>query len=330
MTQVILGCDSNANNEACQNTVYKMIQDAGYQCQKLEVAPGPFAEYSYRSEAKGKIGVYLMAGSLVSYLDAADANFDYNVFGIRGDITESLGTPEGFQKNKVPPDHDGCAHPKCGEYGNKYTYPQLNEMYKGKCVAVPGTTFEELGKNVVAALQGKYTASPAQSSDDEEEEWDDKDNFTPHKGALMEIVPYRAISSVSYDKSYDSPTGTGTVNILYHSKDYKYLYKGVMMKMKLRRSCDNEWSPTGLEEPDYDEDEKFFKEHIPTDELLKELGIPNYRRMQREGPSGSSSTSSTDPNASTDPNSQSDSQNGSSSSSSSSSGNSGSSQSGSN
>ncbi len=156
---IVLGCDSNGNNRECQDFVYNALTQAGYQVEKLDIAPGPFADYSYKSEAKGKIGVYLMAGSLVSYLDAADANFDYNVFGIRGEISESLGMPDGFAKNKVPPDHDGCAHPKCGEYGNKYTYPELNEMYKGKCVAVPGKDNEELAQNIIAALGGQYSGA---------------------------------------------------------------------------------------------------------------------------------------------------------------------------
>ena len=110
----------------------------------------------------------------------------------------------------------------------------------------------------------------------------------------MEIKPYKEISSISFDKSYDSPTGTGNVEIRFRSKDYRFLYKGVAMKLKLRRSCDKEFSATGLEEPDYDEDEKFFKEHIPTNELLEELGLPNYRKQQRTNPTGTSSTNDTE------------------------------------
>lgn len=162
--EIVLGCDDNGNNKECQDFVGKAIEKAGYKVHYLDIAPGPFANYSYSSDAKGKVGVYLMAGSLVSYLDAADANFDYNVFGIRGDISESLGTKEGFAKNKVPPDHDGCAHPKCGEYGNKYTYPELNKMYEGKCIAVPGATFEELAQNIIQALGGQYAGAGGTAS----------------------------------------------------------------------------------------------------------------------------------------------------------------------
>lgn len=144
------------------------------------------------------------------------------------------------------------------------------------------TSAENLGKKIA---RGEYTCGKGDSSskteeEDEEEDWDDRDNFTPHKGKIMEIKPYKEISSINFSKSYDSPTGTGEIGILYSSKDYRFIYKGVAMKLKLRRTCDKEWSATGLEEPNYDENEKFFKEHIPTDELLKELGLPNYRKQK--------------------------------------------------
>lgn len=153
---------------------------------------------------------------------------------------------------------------------------------------------EDLGKKIA---NGNYTCGKGDGSskkgeeEDDEEEWDDKDNFTPHKGKIMETRPYKEIASVNFDKSYDSPTGTGNVEILYSSKDYRYVYKGVGMKLKLRRTCDDEWSATGLEEPNYEEKEKFFKEHIPTPELLEELGLPDYRKMQKH-PNGSASSSS--------------------------------------
>ena len=164
------------------------------------------------------------------------------------------------------------------------------------------TSAESLGKRIA---QGDYTcghgdSKPNDDNGDDEEEWDDKDNFTPHKGKIMEIRPYKQIASISFDKSYDSPTGTGEVELLYNAKDKRYVYKGVSMKLKLKRSSDStEWSATGLEEPDYEESEKFFKEHIPTNELLEELGLPNYRRDRKSfmntsastGDSGSSSGS---------------------------------------
>ena len=280
MASIVLGCDSNGvNDKECQNTVAKILEKAGYTVKKLPIAPGPFANYSYSSEAKGKIGVYLMAGSLVSFLDGANSNFDCCYFGIRGDVSE-YGKEKGFNSKGVPKDkHGDCPASLCDKWAGK-TFPELNEAFRGKSQATYGATHEELGNNLASIISG---GSPNQSQNqddnsDDEEEWDDKDNFTPHKGRIMEIKPYKEISSISFDKSYDSPTGSGSVEILYKSKDYRFIYKGVAMKLKLRRSCDKQWTATGVEEPNYDENEKFFKEHIPTEELLNELGLPNYRK----------------------------------------------------
>lgn len=152
---VILGCDRNDVDDAgCQNKVKSVLEQAGYKVQNLEIDPNAFATYSYTGNAKGKIGVYLMAGSLISYLDAASANFDYNILGIRGDVS-SLGTENGFQTKGVPKDHHGdCTIPECDQHQGK-TYPQLNEIYKDRCMAVPGETPEKLGQNILAAIQGK-------------------------------------------------------------------------------------------------------------------------------------------------------------------------------
>lgn len=150
--------------------------------------------------------------------------------------------------------------------------------------------------------------------EDEDDEVDENDNFTPHKGHIMEIKPYKQISSVTFDKSYDSPTGTGTIEMPYGSGDRNFIYNGVAMKLKLRRDCDPEWSATGVDEPDYEEHEKFFKEHVPTEELLEELGLKGLRDMKPSGtsptapsdsssssslPSSDSSDQSTSPNGST-------------------------------
>lgn len=157
---------------------------------------------------------------------------------------------------------------------------------------------EQAGKdiasnNLTCGSGGSMASNDTPTEDDggDDEDAEDKDNFTPHKGHIMEIKPYKQISSVSFDKSYDSPTGSGTVEMIYNSADKNFIYKGVAMKLKLRRDCDQEWSATGLEEPGYEEHEKFFKEHIPTEELLEELGLKGLRDMK---PSGTSPTTSTD------------------------------------
>ena len=95
--EVILGCDSNGVNDSqCQSTVAQILQGGGYKVTSLGINPGDFSDYSYTDNGKGKLGVYLMAGSLVSYLDAGNSKFDFSVVGIRGDVT-SYGTEEGFK-----------------------------------------------------------------------------------------------------------------------------------------------------------------------------------------------------------------------------------------
>lgn len=163
--EVILGCDSNGVNDAqCQSTIAQIIQNGGYKVTPLGIGPGAYADYSYTEQGKGKLGVYLMAASLVSYLDAGDANFDFNVMGIRGDVT-SWGTEEGFKTKGVPKDHHGdCIHPQCDPMQGK-TYVELNQQYKpDKVQATWGETPEKLGQNILAALGGQGTSGGTGSS----------------------------------------------------------------------------------------------------------------------------------------------------------------------
>ena len=281
MATIVVGCDKNGHNDAeYQKNVAKILEDAGHTVEILPVDSNEYARYSYdSSKSKGKLGVFLIAAGTFSIGDATFGKtyFDYNYFGIRPECSPNWDVGD-FDTKPIGSDNDargGVTNKIAGK-----SFKEINEIVKSRSRVVTGKDATEMGNNLVAAISG---SSPNNSSsdegDDEEEEWDDKDNFTPHKGNIMEIKPYKQISDISFDKSYDSPTGTGTVELLFNSKDYRFLYKGVAMKLKLRRTCDKEWSPTGLEEPDYDENEKFFKEHIPTDELLKELGLPNYRKQ---------------------------------------------------
>lgn len=160
---VVIACDTNNGNDSMvQDTVAKACEAAGYKVEKLPIGPNEYATYSYSGQASGKKGVYLMAASLLSFLDAAQAGFDYNVLGIRGDVTE--WSDEEWKTKKIPKDHHGdCTMPECDKYEGK-TYPELNEIYKGKCVAVPGETPEKLAQNVVQALGGQYAGTGTTSS----------------------------------------------------------------------------------------------------------------------------------------------------------------------
>lgn len=163
--QVVLGCDvNNSNDSNFQNTVEQALQQAGYTVEKLEISPTPFGAYSYTEDAKGKIGVYLMAGSLVSFLDAANANFDYNVLGIRGDASRTFTTMEKFNSEGVPKDwHGDCPASLCDKWAGK-TYPELNQAFQGKAQAVFGATPEEMAQAIVGALGGQTTGGSVVSS----------------------------------------------------------------------------------------------------------------------------------------------------------------------
>lgn len=116
----------------------------------------------------------------------------------------------------------------------------------------------------------------AQKEEDEEE----VETWTAHKGKIMQIKPYKLFSSISWDKSYEDPTGTGNVSMPYSSEnidsafspsDLKYIYQGVSCKVKIRRSCDEPFSATGIEEVATNEDMIFEREHTPTQEQKEEM-----------------------------------------------------------
>lgn len=162
--EVILGCDSNGVNDAqVQSTVAQIIEGGGYKVTKLGIGPNEYATYSYQ-QGQGKLGVYLMAASLISYLDAGNAKFDFNVMGIRGDVTP-WGTEEGFKTKGVPKDkHGDCTIPECDTWQNK-TYVELNQNFKpDKVQATWGDTAEKLGQNILAALGGQGTSAGTSGS----------------------------------------------------------------------------------------------------------------------------------------------------------------------
>ena len=94
-------------------------------------------------------------------------------------------------------------------------------------------------------------------------------------GKIIEINGFTQISSLSWDKSYDNPTGTCQLE-LHYSKDkikdiIKYIYKGVSCKAKIRRSNEKEFEVTKIEEVGLDEDGIHAREHYPTKEQKEEI-----------------------------------------------------------
>lgn len=164
--QVVIGCDhNNSQDQEYEDIVGQILEQGGYSVEKLAIGPNEFASYSYdSSRAKGKIGVYIIAVGLTSICDLYDGNtsFDYAYFGIRGGLN-GIDTMEEFQTKAVHVDrHGDCITPSCTTFNGK-TYPEINEATKSKCQAVFGSTPEELGNNILAAMGGQAIGG-AQSS----------------------------------------------------------------------------------------------------------------------------------------------------------------------
>ena len=119
--------------------------------------------------------------------------------------------------------------------------------------------------------QDTTDSSENESSSEEEE---DVPIFHPHKGRIMGIKPYTLISSLNWDKGYDSPVGGGKVELLLEGDDIRFVYSGVSCKLKLRRSTDPQFSDTGIEEVYKKEEDIQAREHYPTTEMLIENNIP--------------------------------------------------------
>ena len=154
---VVVGCDSNGMNDAAfQDAVCAKLEAAGYTVEKLGIAPGPFAAYSYSSSATGKYGAYIMADSTVSIADyhfGANANgksFKMAVFGIRTDCIPKLES--GWDTITLSPDSD-CTS-VCDKLAYK-TYPQMEEICKSDTRIVHANTGDKMGDEIVKALGGK-------------------------------------------------------------------------------------------------------------------------------------------------------------------------------
>lgn len=167
MATIVLGCDRNGSNDSnAQDTIAKILKKAGHTVEKLSIGPNFFAKYSYSSKAKGKIGIYLMAASLVSVVDLYDGNtnFKYAYFGIRGDVSSLVKSEDDLNTKKIPKDHHGdCTTKRCNEWAGK-TYAQINEITKSKCQVTAGSNSEELGKNLVKAIGGETSTSTSGES----------------------------------------------------------------------------------------------------------------------------------------------------------------------
>ena len=165
MANIILGCDDNGvNDSGCQNTVKRVLEQNGHVVQNLPIAPGPFANYSYSSAARGKIGIYLIAAGTNSISDLYYGNtfFFFFYFGIRGDIdSQPAGREPGFSTRPIGKD------PDCSYYCDRIaglTFTQMNSKLKDKLQIVGGSTPEEIGKNLASAIGGGVAVGGGSSS----------------------------------------------------------------------------------------------------------------------------------------------------------------------
>ena len=167
--KVVLGCDSNGvNDEAFMDAVASKLEAAGYEVEKLGIAPGPFAEYSYSSAASGTYGCYLMADSIVSIADYSGAtgganssgsSFKMCVFGIRTDVIPKLES--GWDSLTLSPDAD-CTS-VCDKLAG-HTYPEIEEICKSDTRIVHASTGEAMGDEVVKALGGQTSDGGSSAS----------------------------------------------------------------------------------------------------------------------------------------------------------------------
>ena len=155
--QVVIGCDhNNGEDKAYQDGVATVLENGGYQVEKLPIGPNHFASYSYSSNAQGKKGVFIIAAGLTSIVDLyyGNTNFDFAVFGVRQHLN-GIDSQEDMNTKPISPDRHGDCLPaaNCQKLAGK-TYKEINEITKDKCVTVTGGTPEELGQNILAALGG--------------------------------------------------------------------------------------------------------------------------------------------------------------------------------
>ena len=153
--QVVLGCDRNGNDDSnYQNTVASIIEQAGYQVEKLAIEPNAYAAYSYDSKAQGKLGIYLIAAGTFSIGDATygGTHFDYNYFGIRPECSPNWDVTD-FDTKPIGADADsrgGVTDKIAGK-----SFKEINEIVKDRSMCVTGKDATEMGNNLVAAMGGQ-------------------------------------------------------------------------------------------------------------------------------------------------------------------------------
>lgn len=165
--QIVLGCDINQDDANYQQGVAAVLEQAGYQVEKLAIEPNAFASYSDGSNGKdprGKIGIYLIAAGTYSIADATygTSKFDYNYFGIRPKPVSPNWECSDFDTKPIGADGD-CPQELCAKIAGK-SFKEINEIVKAKSWVVTGKDAQEMGQNLVAALGGHTSGGTSGAS----------------------------------------------------------------------------------------------------------------------------------------------------------------------
>lgn len=148
---IVLGCDSNTSGDSIvQARIRERLEAEGYPVEILPIGPNFFATCDYSSNAKGKIGIYLIASGIFSIADAyyGSGQFDNYVFGIRGDFGD-----RGATNFDIPIRADADCTSICNDLDGK-TFNQMNAMLQPYVAICGGATTDELADNIINWLRG--------------------------------------------------------------------------------------------------------------------------------------------------------------------------------
>lgn len=147
---IILGCDANTENDSVvQEQIAQRLRQEGYPVEKLAIEPNAFASYDYSNNAKGKIGIYLIASGIFSIADAyyGSGQFDNYIFGIRGDFGD-----KGATCFNCPISADADCTSICDELDGK-TFNQMNAILQPYVAICGGSDTDELANNLIDWLR---------------------------------------------------------------------------------------------------------------------------------------------------------------------------------
>ena len=165
---IILGCDSNTSDDsAVQNRIAERLEAEGYLVEKLAIESNAFASYDWSGQARGKIGIYLIASGLFSIADAWEnqGGFDNYVFGIRGDFGDKGATCFDCP---IRPDSDCTSI--CDKFANK-TFNEIIAIVQPIIAICGGESTDRLADNIIDWLRALENREPEVTPEQEEKSY---------------------------------------------------------------------------------------------------------------------------------------------------------------